>query len=81
MSGGSVSAIDAGMTSLVTTRENWHGFNDLILLKDIVDYIRIFGVSGFCVVEAFSFYDDEAADHVDEYAGMLGGGGWVVRVK
>ena len=25
--------------------------------------------------------DDEAADHVDEYAGMLGGGGWVVRVK
>ena len=25
--------------------------------------------------------DDEAAGHVDEYAGMLGGGGWVVRVK
>ena len=25
--------------------------------------------------------DDEAADHVDEYAGMLGGGGWVLRVK
>ncbi len=25
--------------------------------------------------------DDEAADQVDEYAGMLGGGGWVVRVK
>ncbi len=25
--------------------------------------------------------DDAAADHVDEYAGMLGGGGWVVRVK
>ena len=25
--------------------------------------------------------DDEAAHHVDEYAGMLGGGGWVVRVK
>ena len=25
--------------------------------------------------------DDEAADHVDEYAGMLGGGGWVVRVR
>ena len=25
--------------------------------------------------------DDEAADHVDQYAGMLGGGGWVVRVK
>jgi len=24
---------------------------------------------------------DEAADLVDEYAGMLGGGGWVVRVK
>ena len=23
----------------------------------------------------------EAADLVDEYAGMLGGGGWVVRVK
>ncbi len=23
----------------------------------------------------------EAAGHVDEYAGMLGGGGWVVRVK
>jgi hypothetical protein len=23
----------------------------------------------------------EAAIHVDEYAGMLGGGGWVVRVK
>ena len=25
--------------------------------------------------------DDEAADQVDEYAGMLGGGGWVIRVK
>ena len=25
--------------------------------------------------------DNEAAGHVDEYAGMLGGGGWVVRVK
>lgn len=25
--------------------------------------------------------EDEAADHVDEYAGILGGGGWVVRVK
>ena len=25
--------------------------------------------------------DDETANHVDEYAGMLGGGGWVVRVK
>ena len=25
--------------------------------------------------------DDEAAGHVDEYAGMMGGGGWVVRVK
>ena len=25
--------------------------------------------------------DSEAAGHVDEYAGMLGGGGWVVRVK
>ena len=25
--------------------------------------------------------DSEAADQVDEYAGMLGGGGWVVRVK
>ncbi len=25
--------------------------------------------------------DYEAADQVDEYAGMLGGGGWVVRVK
>ena len=25
--------------------------------------------------------DDEAADHVDEYAGMPGGGGWVVRVR
>ena len=25
--------------------------------------------------------DGETADHVDEYAGMLGGGGWVVRVK
>ena len=24
---------------------------------------------------------EEAADQVDEYAGMLGGGGWVVRVK
>ena len=24
---------------------------------------------------------DEAADHVDEYTGMLGGGGWVIRVK
>lgn len=24
---------------------------------------------------------DEGADHVDEFAGMLGGGGWVVRVK
>ena len=23
----------------------------------------------------------EVAGHVDEYAGMLGGGGWVVRVK
>ena len=25
--------------------------------------------------------DKEAAGHVDEYAGMLGGGGWVVRVR
>ena len=25
--------------------------------------------------------DDEVADHVDEYAGMFGGGGWVVRVR
>ena len=25
--------------------------------------------------------DGEAADRVNEYAGMLGGGGWVVRVK
>ena len=25
--------------------------------------------------------DGEVAHHVDEYAGMLGGGGWVVRVK
>jgi DNA-nicking Smr family endonuclease len=25
--------------------------------------------------------DDEAAEHVDEYAGMMGGGGWVVRVR
>ena len=25
--------------------------------------------------------DGETAHHVDEYAGMLGGGGWVVRVK
>ncbi len=25
--------------------------------------------------------DDEVADHVDEYAGMLGGGGWAVRVR
>ena len=25
--------------------------------------------------------EDEAAHHVDEYAGMMGGGGWVVRVK
>ena len=25
--------------------------------------------------------DDEAADQVDEYSGMLGGGGWVIRVK
>ena len=24
---------------------------------------------------------DEAAHHVDEYAGMMGGGGWAVRVK
>ncbi len=24
---------------------------------------------------------DEAADQVDEYAGLMGGGGWVVRVK
>ena len=24
---------------------------------------------------------NDAAHHVDEYAGMLGGGGWVVRVK
>ena len=24
---------------------------------------------------------DEGADLVDEYAGMMGGGGWVVRVK
>lgn len=64
MSVGSGSAIDAGMTSLVATRENRHGFDDLVMLKDIVDYIRIFGVSGFCVIEAFSFYDDETADHV-----------------
>ncbi len=25
--------------------------------------------------------EGEAADQVDEYAGMLGGGGWVVRVR
>ena len=25
--------------------------------------------------------DDEAASQVDEYAGMVGGGGWVIRVK
>jgi hypothetical protein len=25
--------------------------------------------------------DDQAADHVEEYAGMVVGGGWVVRVK
>ena len=25
--------------------------------------------------------DDEVADQIDEYAGMLGGGGWVIRVK
>ncbi len=25
--------------------------------------------------------DDEVAGHVDEYAGMLGGGGWVVRLR
>ena len=25
--------------------------------------------------------DAEVANHVDEYAGMVGGGGWVVRVK
>jgi hypothetical protein len=25
--------------------------------------------------------EDEEAHHVDEYAGMMGGGGWVVRVK
>jgi DNA-nicking Smr family endonuclease len=25
--------------------------------------------------------EGEAENHVDEYAGMLGGGGWVVRVK
>ena len=25
--------------------------------------------------------DDQAANRVDEYAGMMGGGGWVVRVK
>jgi DNA-nicking Smr family endonuclease len=25
--------------------------------------------------------DDEMAEHVDEYAGMMGGGGWVVRVR
>ncbi len=25
--------------------------------------------------------DAEAANHVDEYAGMVGGGGWVVRVN
>ena len=25
--------------------------------------------------------NDEAADQVDEYSGMLGGGGWVIRVK
>jgi DNA-nicking Smr family endonuclease len=24
---------------------------------------------------------NEMAEHVDEYAGMMGGGGWVVRVK
>ena len=24
---------------------------------------------------------DEAAHHVDEYAGMMGGGGWAIRVK
>ncbi len=24
---------------------------------------------------------EDAAGHIDEYAGMLGGGGWVVRVK
>lgn len=25
--------------------------------------------------------DGEAADQVDEYAGLMGGGGWVVRLK
>ena len=25
--------------------------------------------------------DDEVADQVDEYAGMVGGGGWVVRLR
>ena len=25
--------------------------------------------------------NDQFAHHVDEYAGMMGGGGWVVRVK
>jgi len=25
--------------------------------------------------------EDEVADQVDEYAGMVGGGGWVVRVR
>ena len=25
--------------------------------------------------------DDDEAGHVDEYAGMLGGGGWVARVR
>ena len=25
--------------------------------------------------------EDEVAEHVAEYAGMLGGGGWIVRVK
>lgn len=25
--------------------------------------------------------ENEASDHVAEYAGMLGGGGWVVRVR
>ena len=25
--------------------------------------------------------EDEVAEHVDEYSGMIGGGGWVIRVE
>jgi DNA-nicking Smr family endonuclease len=37
--------------------------------------------TGVLLELARSMLEGEEASHVHEYAGMLGGGGWVVRVK